>query len=368
LTGIATVVLAGVLWSAGRGWAQPLPTAVATGAALLGALPVIAPRPQIASLILLGIAAIAWRRTATDLKPRWWLVPLSWVWACTHGFWFVGTFLGFAVVVGLMLDRRVTFASGRSLALVPLLSVLAASMTPAGPKLLVAPFMVGGIAEHIQEWQPPDFQSPFVLVVAMMAAVVVLTAARGKPAPWTDLLPLLLAAMMLVYAARTVAVAAVILVPLTASSIQAWLSSSTSTSPVASTRSRGERLLVRLGFAAAVGSVLGVVLANKPYDDPYPDMVDETLASLPGDAVVYNEYFYGGWMSWRHPDLVHGIDGMTEAYPPEYLSDYLDAGRLNRGWERFLNRIGATHAFLPSDDAMALELQRHMDWKEKPNP
>lgn len=357
LTGLALVVLAQVLWSAARMVSEPLPAALTAALALLAVYPVVAPRPQIASLILLGIFAIAWARTSVDHRVRWWLLPLSWLWACTHGFWFVGAMLGLAVTAGLLLDRSVAPRRALLLGLVPVGSVFVAGLTPAGPRLLLAPFMVSGIKEHILEWQPPSFTDPFVLMVGGMAAIVAVTWARRGPVPWTDVLVFLLAGALLVYAGRTVALAAVLLTVPTAAALQQWLPGSGLSRPRPT-----ERLVVRGAAVVAAMAVLTATLAQRPYVDPYPDVIDSTLAALPEDAVVLNTYAFGGWLSWRHPDLVHGIDGMTEAYPPAYLDDYLDALKMRPGWEDFVDRIGATHAFLATDAPIAHELQLHLDW------
>ena len=47
-------------------------------------------RPQLVSFVLLPVVLAAWLQTERDLKPRWWLVPLMWVWSLCHGFWFIG--------------------------------------------------------------------------------------------------------------------------------------------------------------------------------------------------------------------------------------------------------------------------------------
>lgn len=359
LTGLGTALLAAVLWKTAREWASPLPAATAASLALMGALPVIAPRPQLASLVLVGIFVLIWRRTSEDLKLRWWLVPLSWIWAATHGFWFLGALIGFAVVGGLILDRKIAGRAAAKMAMTPVFMLVAAAFTPAGPKLLLAPFMVSGISEFITEWQPPDFRSPFVLVVGAMAAIVILTAGRRGLTSWSDLLLLLLAGMLLVYAARTVAVAGVLLVPLAASSIQSWVGG-----PQGKTQpGSAERLFVRAAFAVTGLGVLLAGVLNSPYRDPYPVVINDALEKLPTDAVVWNDYAFGGWLALRHPELAHGIDGMTEAYPAQYVSDYIDAQRLRVKWQATLKRVGATHAFLPARDALALELQQHLQWR-----
>ena len=61
---------------------------------------------------------------------RWWLVPLTWVWAMVHGMWPVGIIIGLVALVGLALDRAVTRRQWLRLAAIPVLSVVAAGAHP----------------------------------------------------------------------------------------------------------------------------------------------------------------------------------------------------------------------------------------------
>ncbi len=54
-----------------------LPATVATVLFLLPAYGSITPRPQLVSFVLLPVVLAAWLQTDRDLRPRWWLVPLS---------------------------------------------------------------------------------------------------------------------------------------------------------------------------------------------------------------------------------------------------------------------------------------------------
>lgn len=357
LTGLGVVAVGAILWCAARARADVLPAAVASGTALVGTLSVVAPRPQVASLVLLGVFSWAWRRTTVDVRPRWWLVPLGWVWACTHGFWFVGLLLGVVVVVGLSLDRRI--AGRRALALwsVPLAGLVVAALTPVGPRLLLTPFRVQGVSAQLQEWQPPSFQSPLVMIVAVTLAAVVVTWARRGDTSWADLAVLVLAGMLLVYSARTVALAAVLMAPIVAETIQAWVQAVREHAPLR------ERWVVAVGLGAAAVAVTISTAVRAPYEDPYPVEIDAALAGLPDGTVVFNDYFYGGWLAWRHPELAHGIDGLTEAYGAGYLQDYGDAQRLKPGWQEFLDGMGAEVAFLPPGDSLAVELSTHLSWE-----
>jgi len=132
-------------------------------------------RPQLVSLVILAVWVGASWRTAEDLRPRWWLIPLTWVWANSHGLWLTGIGIGIVVIVGLWMDRRVTVRAATRLMIVPLASLGVCALTPVGPRLLLAPFEVSQIAtEFVQEWQPTPVRTSFVaiLTLVMIAAAV----------------------------------------------------------------------------------------------------------------------------------------------------------------------------------------------------
>src|ERR1035437_2017270 len=103
-------LLSALMWSARRS-AGTATSAVVAVVALVGAYNDLTERPQWVSLVFLAITVGAWWRTGLDLKPRWWLVPMAWLWACCHGLWIVGIAFGLVCIAGLLLDRRLTPAA-----------------------------------------------------------------------------------------------------------------------------------------------------------------------------------------------------------------------------------------------------------------
>ena len=217
------VLLAAVLYLTCRGEADVLAATVATLVAFLGMSATLTPRPQLVSFILLLVVTSAWLRTTRDLRPRWWLIPLSWLWACSHGMWFSGIAVGAVVVVGLILDHRIRGVIALRLLAIPVSSLILASMTPAGPRLLASPFAVAGVTEFITEWASPSIHDLSAAATAGMIAVVALTWARGRQVAWTQIGLLLLATCWAMLSARTVTLAAAMVAPLMAAALQSLL-------------------------------------------------------------------------------------------------------------------------------------------------
>ena len=173
LTGVAwawyvgTVLVALAFYVSCRSQGRIVLSAIATVLALLGAAASLTPRPQLVSIALAAVVTAAWLSTARDGRARWWLVPMTWVWACSHGMWFVSPLVGCAVVLGLLLNRD-RAKPLRRLGAVALSCVLVAAITPAGPSLLLAPLSVSGYTRFVSEWDPPRLTSPPVAVTVLL--------------------------------------------------------------------------------------------------------------------------------------------------------------------------------------------------------
>jgi hypothetical protein len=358
LTGVGVLVLAAALFAACRQEGSTLAASVSAMLGLLGVTASIAPRPQLVSFTLLALFTAAWLRTGRDLRLRWWLIPLTGIWACCHGMWFTGPLTGLAVVLGLALDHKLTLKQCLRLLSVPILGVCAAAITPVGPKLLLAPVAVSRAAPFIMEWQPPDFRSPAPLVTALMLMMIVMTWSRISRVCWSHILLLGLAFGWTALSLRTVAIGAVMAAPLLSAAMHTWITNRPTLPMV-----KRERFGVTAGLA--VGAVVVTIIApnRSVYDPPVPAEVNSALSRLPASTVVFNEYALGGWLEWKHPNLCPVIDTLADAYGPTYLTHYVDAVRLGPGWEAFLRRTGARYALLNPSSPLALELRRHWGWR-----
>ncbi len=358
LYGASLVVLVAVVYLVARAQAAPLIAALVTGLGILGASGSTTERPQMVSFMLLALVAHAWLQTAKDGLPRWWLVPLTWVWACSHGLWFVGVGLGIVVVVAMVLDRAVSWRQGLRLLAVPLASLAAAALTPAGPALLLGPFQTNDKWEYVTEWAPPDFTSWAPAIAMLMVCVVALTWARRRAsASWVLVAMLLVGTGLVLMSARTVAAGAVILVPVLAATIQSALYGGASPRYYRRERTTivaaGVVIMIVLGFITPhTSAVAGAV----------PNAVNADLEALPDGTPILNDYALGGWLHWRHPDLNTVIDGFTDGYTVQALEDYLDAVGARRGWEEYVEAKGVEVALIKEDSALAFALEDRLGW------
>lgn len=333
-----------------RRHAEPLVAAVVTGCALVGCAGTMSPRPQVISLVLLVLVVDVWLRTEEDLRPRWWLVPVTWLWSVCHGFWVIGVAVGVAVVVGLVLQGRARGRTAARLAALPVACGLAAALTPMGPRLVLAPLTVNERAELITEWQRTAFTGPGPwLVVALLTAAVIIPVARRRSSV-PRLAVLAMAAVWLVLSVRTVAVAAVLVAPLAAAALQSLVS------PVRTGTSRRDvHVLWGIGAMLLVGLAF-VVPRTAAEPGAVPDRLDPQLSELPSGTTILNDSAIGGWLAWRHPHLEVVVDGMFDAYPVDHLRAVQRLVSAEEGWEEFIEGTGADVALLEQGTPVVDEL------------
>lgn len=355
----ASIVALGIaLWVATRRRASLLLSAVVMTLALLGMSGSLSPRPQMITFILTVVTVDAWLNSARDGRARWWLIPMTWVWACSHGMWFIGVLVGLVTLGGIALDRSVSTRAALRLALVPMGSVLVAALTPAGPSLLASPFHVSAYTRFVDEWDPATIRDvPFVAFLVVAAAVILVWARRGGRVQWVHLLVASSAVGFALMYARTVAVGAAILAPIAAETLQV------ATGLARERFTRPEARVV--GALATTALALAAVLAPLRASEPGlgPTGMNGALSSLPQGTVVCNDYGLGGWLIWRHSGLRPAIDGRTEIYAVDYMDLYVKFETAAPGWQEFARRAGCSHALLPGDLPVVEALEQRLMWR-----
>ncbi|SDP27081.1 hypothetical protein SAMN04489867_1913 [Pedococcus dokdonensis] len=339
-----------------RRQAGPLAAALVTAVTVLGSSASLSPRPQLVGFALLAVTTSAWLSTTRDLRVRWWLVPLTWAWASSHGTWVVGVMLGVAVVAGLAADRRVDLRLGTRLLAVPLLSGLAALLTPLGPRVLETFGTVRAVSPYIQEWRRPGLTEPATLALLALALAVLATwVVRRDLVTWARAAVLLVGLGWGLSTARGVALGAIIVAPLAAEAVDRLLG-----------RARPERgrepavVAALVAVAVAVGAVLAWTGPREPVG--VPTALTPALRALPAGAVVYDDDLLGGWLLWSFPELQPTADTRAELYGPEAARAYLRALRAEEGWQASVEQHRPAAALIGSDTPLAQALVRDARW------
>lgn len=355
---VAMLALLSALVWAGRQTADAVPAIIAALAGLIGTGGSLAERPQLVSLVLLAITVGAWWRTAGDLRPRWWLVPLTFLWACSHGLWGVGVLIGLVVLAGLALDRRLDRHTSMRLLAVPAASVAVAAVTPLGPRLLLTPVEVSSnVGWFVQEWQPTDARNIFAAVTLGMIALALLPWVRGAAVrPWWQIALAGTAVVFTLAMVRTISVGSIIATPLLASALQEQ-------------RRRAQTLLTRRGTSLWVGLVAAAAIVAAPIagaiaqrPSGWPEGLRQQLGAIPARTVVLNDFAVGGWLLWAEPQLTPVIDLRSEIYSTEYIRDYRRTEQVRAGWQEFLVRTKPRYALLRTKAPLTVALREQLGW------
>lgn len=276
---------------------------------------------------------------------------MSWIWACSHGMWFTGVVVAVAVIVGLLFDRRLDRSQALKLAGVPALSVVAAMLTPVGPKLILAPLATSAAAPYVTEWAAPSFRELTPAVAMAMVCVVALCWARRGGVPWTHIGVLLVATGWILLSSRTVALGAVMMAPLLAALPARAVDKPT----------RGEHMTLLAGATICLVALALVVPSTSANPGRVPSALNDELGSLPPQSAVLNTYTLGGWLEWRHPHLAPVIDGMTDAYWPEDFSDFERIYAVSAGWQELVAEKGVRYALVEERSPLATALAERLD-------
>jgi len=350
-------LISALVWAA-RQAADAVPAIIAALAGLIGAGGSLSERPQLISFVLLAVTVGAWWKTAGDLKPRWWLVPLTFIWACSHGLWGVGVLIGLIVVAGLALDRRLDLRTAARLLAIPALSAVAAALTPVGPRLLLTPFEVSSnAAKFVQEWQPTDARNLFAVITLGMIALALLPWIRGTSTrPWWQIALAGAAVVFTLAMFRTVPIGSIIAAPLLASSLQEQRGHQ-----AAPLSRRGTLAWLGLVAAAAIVAVpIAGTLAQRP--SGWPEGLRPQLAALPARTVVLNDFAAGGWLLWAEPRLTPVIDLRSEIYSMDYIREYKRTEEVRAGWQELLARTKPRYALLRAEAPLTVALREQLKW------
>lgn len=334
----------------------PLAAAVVAGLAIVGTAASLSPRPQLVGFALLAVTTAAWRSTLRDLRARWWLIPLTWLWASSHGTWIVGVMLGGAATLGLLLDRRVDLRGTARLLGVTLLSAVAALVTPLGPRLLETFGTVRAVSPFIQEWRRPELTQPSTLALIVLVAIVVaIWSAHADLRTWGAASMLLVGVAWGFTYTRSVAVGAIIIAPLAAQALDTVLGRP---------RPRWGREPQVLAIVVAATIAVTALAAWTGPQDPVgvPTRLSSALRSLPPGTVVYNDDSLGGWLMWSFPDLEQTADTRAELYGPDRARSYLKVMSAERGWQASFDRDQPTAALLAEQSRLAGALASDRHW------
>jgi hypothetical protein len=300
--------------------ARQLVTRVALiGVAVLIGAALWTPRPLLFGMVLMVLTL----QVVQGMRPRWWLVPVFWLWVSSHGSFVLGIGLVGAVLVGASIDQRRPAVEELTTLAWAAAGCLVAVVNPLGWRLLWFPFHMMGRSDALTgvvEWRSPSFRSLVEWLFLLLLPLVVLVARRG--APWRSLLPSLVFVAAGLLAVRNIGLAAVVVVALVAPILVDAAGSIDGSTPGLAARAASV-VAVTGGALSIVVVALGAPVTLEGYPVDEVDWLDDhELVAEPGVRLLHRETV-GNYLTLRYGSEARVfMDDRFDFYPQQVIDDH----------------------------------------------
>jgi hypothetical protein len=355
--------------------------------AALASAPLWGVRPQMFNILFaaLFVFLVEGYKDGRVSRRTLWLLPFAtFIWANLHSGYLLGVVLLATYVIGesgqLLFHARpkrgLDWPDVRWLALMTLLSFLAAVVNPNGPELWIYPFFTLGsnvMQQYIQEWQSPDFHLSFFWPFAalLFLGMIGLIASRRRPG-LTDVLLFAGTGAAGLLSIRNIPIFTVIATPV----ITRYLYIALDGTPLysfLSVRSADKStrvlsvlnwfLLVGLTFIAVTWIVIKVQGNAEAIAESFPvAAVDYLESSGLAEQRGYNSYNWGGYLIWR--DIPVFVDGRADVYGDEFLLYYRRTFDLTSQWRQPLDEYEVDYVIIERFSPLSNLLVASDQWLE----
>lgn len=345
--------------------------------ASLVSAPVWVARPQIISLVLLGIVGYLLYLYKWRQKDRLWvMVILFALWANLHPYYVLGLLFIAGMIAGEILNHflgheGIEILSWKRiirLSLWGIASGIAILANPTGIKAWLLPFQTIGInvlQNYINEWASPDFhqlvQQPFIWMLLLTMAAVGLSQRRLDG---TDLVTFSGFAYLALVARRNFGPFAIAAAPVLCrylwTAINLWvvrikpvwnsILDQFHISPEQLSGLSNYNLVRSKIINLGVFAFLVVVAVGKLYFATYPQVVKTYEdAMFPTKALawieanhpagrMFNSYSWGGYLLWSESNYPVFLDGRTDIYSDAIVGQWLTVVDAKDGWQKVLDQ------------------------------
>jgi hypothetical protein len=337
-----------------------------TAAALAGIYTVWSERPLLVGVLFLLV--LLWTVEVPDsLVGRHPLVVipvLMWLWANTHGTYQLGfAYLGLHLL-GRWIDGKPPWAGReRRLLVGALIAFAAVFVNPYGVGLVTFPIELlsrGDILSHIVEWQSPSFRQPWGIALAIWIVVFVVAVARGRHrVTRRDLVVAVPMLLLALWAARNVAIAPLIALPVVARAFARDEEKPSELRPTMVTAAIGILVFAAalMGFQASTERDFNVStypVASMRYLERHDLLGKHLLTTDAAAGYVILDYA---------PQQKVFIDDRYDMYPTKVIYDYFDLAAAKPGWSKILDEYGVDVIIWGKNSALASLLNQSDGWQ-----
>jgi hypothetical protein len=339
------------------------------------------PRPQMVSFFLSTVVLYLlhlYKRQERDYL--WLLIPFMALWVNLHG----GFVLGFIILAGFIAGEAAAnilspndpdtlgWQRWRKLIWITVASVLALSLNPYGPRMILYPLDTAGLSTlnlFIAEWLSPNFKEPQTWAfVLMIFGLITFAGLARRRMEWSDMTLVLGTLLLALWAGRNIALFAVVAAPALSRLVDAFLTEQGwQIHPMR--KVQGFRLILNwvlliLILLGALGKIV-VTLNQESVEELQQDYFPlEALAYLeqnPPEGNIINSYNWGGLLMFEVPSIPVFVDGRTDLYGDAFLGDYFKAQFGSSQWRDVLNEWDIQVALLSDESALTSLLRE--EWE-----
>jgi len=351
------------------------------------------PRPQIHTLVLFSLLSFLIFKYKTTKNYRYLIgaLPIFILWGNLHGGYVLGIILMGSVIVGEILNKIlfkdfIANLSWRQISIFAIFMVcgfLVILINPFGLDMWRIPFNTVGVEtlqNVINEWASPDFHQAYQQpMLWMLLGVFSLIGLSKKSIDGADLIPLVAFSWAALVARRNFGPFAIIAAPVFSkyltSLIEEWMSVAAQKLPWVDkfleksnqsnkelkpgTKNLVNLALIGLLLVAAGWKVIDVnekEFIQQAERDYFPVDAVEWLENSELKGNMFNDYNWGGYLIWHMRGIPVFVDGRTDLFGDEILSDYLSIMSLQSNWVEILDEYQINLVLVKSDSRIARAL------------
>jgi hypothetical protein len=343
------------------------------------------PRPQMFTFFLSTVVYYLLMRYKRQQIDRLWLIPV--IVLVLAAYLHAGFAIAFILMAGLVIGETAgnLFSPRRpeglswprigKLLLVMVVAALALVVNPFGLEIFKVPFQtvnIGVLQDFIQEWASPNFHErqtwPFLFL--LFGALGFAALSRDEPIDWTDLALVCGTGFMSFLAGRNIALFAVVATPVLARFADAFLTErGWVIRPAGQVKPAMIRLnwalLILIVFAGAVKVLYAIspVTVSDAQREYLPVGVTEYINTERPAGRMFNSYNWGGYLMFAAPDYPVFVDGRTDLYGDQFLSEYLRTVFLQGDWRATLEKYDIGFVVIEADGVLASALREEPGWR-----
>jgi hypothetical protein len=303
-------------------------------------------------------------RTSTGAS-RWWIVPITALWANVHASAALAPALLMLWTIGIAIEERGWNARVRAYAFLTLACGAAVFLTPLGYRLpLYAVELVQSpIRYAIQEWQPAYLSAASFGMgsLALIAATCVFGIRRQQR--WSEFLVFAALTWMSFSALRNVPICGIVLAPAVAQRLTAYLPNRLRVNTIFA-----ERPVLAVLYATTLCTALLIFVtlagSTKFTESRIPSKAIAMLAAQSGTHQLLCEDF-----AWCSAALAYGnvrefIDGRCDPFPLPVWNDYEKVAGAKPGWQDVLHRRNVDAVVAKTSSKLGRALVRLHAWRQ----